>query len=121
MLIHWAEVSVQEFKCLSQIDFMAADEPFDGTIFRQFELSVIKVLDLGKLEPDLLVGTDRIEVPALDHERTRSDQGRHFGIAIGTAQTELKDVRLRLKHVAVATVVRSRLPDPFVEITGNHG
>ncbi len=66
-------MAMQELESLASVDFVSADEPFDGAILRQLEAGVVKMAHLGKLESDLFVGAHWIGVPALDHERTWRD------------------------------------------------
>src|SRR5690349_19921431 len=103
---------VQESKGADAVDRVRADEDFQLAAVADAEPGTVKMKDLGVFVSNGLVARYAVEVTALDHERARSDQGRHFGVVERAAQVELEDLVFVRPDIAVRVPGGGVLPHP---------
>src|SRR2546422_9038666 len=90
LLLRPLEVLVQELKGPLVVDRVRTNEPLDLAAVANPELRLVEEAHLGKLVADGLVGSDPVEVAALDHERPRGNQSSHFRIVEGASQVKFE-------------------------------
>src|SRR6266404_5348755 len=77
---------------------------------------VVESPHLGVFVSNPFIGANPVGMPALNHEWTRSDKARHFGVIEGLAKIKFGHFILAAKHVAKPGIDRDVFANPFVEI-----
>ena len=109
-------MAVQEAEGFHAVNLVSAVKPIDGASVGKLQAGRVEVADLGKLEPNSIVGPHGVPMPALDHEGPRRNEGRHLRIPVSGTQVPLENIRFGLEDVTHFVPARSGLRYPFVEV-----
>ena len=74
-------MAAEECVAADALDGVGAGKPLDLAVVADPELRGVEVAHLREFKGDLLVRRDSVEMPALDHEGPRADQGGTFNYA----------------------------------------
>ena len=106
---------MKKIECAFAVNGVWSGKPFDFATIADSQFGLVEVPDFGEFIGHPFVRRHAVEVATLNHERTGSDQGCHFGVVERSAQIKLKNLIFAGPDIAVRTSRRRVLPHPFVD------